>query len=64
MANDSKRYAMVCIECGSDEVSRDAWAHWDSRTQQWVLGAVFNYAHCHECEAESSLIEVELSPIV
>jgi len=62
MANDSKRYAMVCRHCGSDEVSRDAWADWDTKSQQWVLGAVFDYAHCHRCDGETSLIEVELAP--
>jgi hypothetical protein len=62
MANDSKRYAMVCNVCGSDEVSRDAWADWDTKAQEWVLGAVFDYAHCHKCGSETSIIEVELSP--
>jgi len=62
MANDSKRYAMVCRHCGSDDVSRDAWADWDTGKQEWVLGAVFDYAHCHKCERETSIIEVELAP--
>ena len=61
MADDSKRYAMVCGECGSDEVSRDPWADWDTSKQEWVLGAVFDYAHCHKCNCETSLIEVELA---
>lgn len=64
MANDSKRYAMVCSECGSDDISRDAWADWDTGKQEWVLGAVFDYGHCHKCEGESSLIEVELKQAV
>lgn len=62
MANDGKRLAMVCNVCGSDDVSRDSWANWDTRSQQWVLGAVFDYAHCHKCGCETSLVEVELSP--
>lgn len=62
MANDSKRHAMVCSRCGSDEVSRDAWADWDSAKQQWVLGAVFDYAHRHKCDGESSITLVELAP--
>jgi hypothetical protein len=57
----SKRLAMICSACGSDEVSRDAWADWDAARQEWVLGAVFDYAHCHRCDRETSLIEVELS---
>lgn len=62
MASDGKRYAMVCNACGSDEVSRDAWADWDVKNQQWVLGAVFDYAHCHKCDGETRLVEVELAP--
>ncbi len=49
----------VCAYCGSGEISRDAWADWDTATQQWVLGAVFDYAHCHRCERETSLKEQE-----
>ncbi len=63
MAADNKRYAMICDTCGSDDVSRDAWADWDTRTQQWVLGAVFDYAHCHKCDGETSLVEVELARV-
>jgi hypothetical protein len=62
MVNDSKRIAIACGTCGSDEVSRDAWANWDTRGQEWMLGAVFDYGHCHRCGTESSLIEVELIP--
>lgn len=64
MAESDNRIAIVCGECGSDEVSRDAWADWDTGKQEWVLGAVFDYGHCHKCEGESSLIEVELKPTV
>jgi hypothetical protein len=62
MANDGKRIAIICGTCGSDEVSRDAWADWDIDKQEWVLGSVFDYGHCHKCECESRLIEVELAP--
>ena len=33
---------IICGTCGGNNVSRDAWANWDTRTQQWVLGAVFD----------------------
>lgn len=62
MTESDKRIAIICGTCGSDDVSRDAWANWDTREQEWVLGAVFDYGHCHRCEGESSLVEVELSP--
>lgn len=52
----------VCNTCGSDRVSRDAWAEWDVKSQDWVLRDAFDYAHCHRCDSETSLQEVELSP--
>lgn len=52
----------VCSTCGSDDVSRDAWAEWSVDAQRWVLRTEFDYAHCHRCDEETSLIEVELNP--
>jgi hypothetical protein len=54
---------MVCRQCGSDDVSRDAWADWDTGTQQWVLRCAFDYAHCHKCDGETSITEVELATV-
>ena len=62
MANDSKRYAMLRKVCGSDDVSREASADWDTRNQRWVLRCAFDHAHCHKCDGETSIIEVELAP--
>lgn len=47
----------ICNRCGSNDVSRDAWADWDTGLQQWVLRVAFDYAHCHVCEGETRLIE-------
>ena len=63
MANDGKRVTFVCNTCGSDFVTRDAWAEWDVEDQDWILGAAFDYAFCHKCEEETRLVEVELAPI-
>lgn len=52
----------VCSTCGSDDVSRDAWAEWGVAEQRWVLRAEFDYAHCHRCDSETNLIEVQLNP--
>ena len=41
-------------------MTRDAWAEWDAETQDWTLGAAFDYAFCHDCEAETKLVEVDL----
>ena len=59
MPNDSK-IDIVCGTCGGNNVSRDAWANWDTRKQEWVLSSVFDYGHCHDCDGESRLEEVEL----
>ncbi|MCL6684031.1 hypothetical protein [Sphingomonas alba] len=64
MTKPGKRIAIVCGTCGSDAVSRDAWADWDTGKQEWVLGAVFDYGHCHKCDCEASLLEVELKQAV
>jgi hypothetical protein len=61
MIDQNKRIAIVCGTCGSDEVSRDAWANWDTREQQWVSGKVFDRGHCHRCGTDARLVE-ELSP--
>lgn len=41
-------------------VTRDAWAAWDGEEQDWVLGAAFDYAYCHDCDGETHLVEVDL----
>jgi hypothetical protein len=62
MAETGKRIAIVCGTCGSDEVSRDAWADWDIGRQEWALRTVFDQGFCHRCDCESRLIDVELTP--
>ncbi len=49
--------AIACGHCGSADVSRDAWAAWDETRQEWVLRSVFDYAYCHTCDCERSLVE-------
>lgn len=51
---------IVCRTCGGNSVSRDAWAEWDGDAQEWVLGSVFDYAYCHDCDDETQLDEVAL----
>jgi hypothetical protein len=55
------RVTYVCETCGGKTVTRDAWAEWDEEQQDWVLGAAFDYAFCHDCEEETNLEEVELA---
>ncbi len=51
---------MVCEECRSALVTRDAWAEWDVDQQEWVLGAIFDYAYCHKCEADANIDEMPI----
>ena len=59
MANEKEepKLQMVCETCGSTDVSRDAWGDWDVEAQDWVLGTVFDYAHCHACDGETNIEE-------
>ena len=50
----------VCRSCGGNTVTRDAWAEWDAAVQDWVLGAAFDYAYCHDCDGDTKLVEVDL----
>lgn len=57
----SVRYAYICNACGSDHVTRDAWAAWDVDAQRWVLEAAFDYAYCHRCMMTCRLEQVVLT---
>jgi Zn finger protein HypA/HybF involved in hydrogenase expression len=51
------RLKMSCKNCGLENVLRDAWAEWDSETQQWVLSNVFDHAYCDNCESDTTILE-------
>ena len=54
-----KRIDMVCRDCGSTRVTRDAWAQWDSEEQCWTLAQIFDYSYCFDCEADAPVVERE-----
>lgn len=56
-----KKLRMVCPECGSTGVVRDAYAEWDEEEQDWVLLAVYDHAACNECGKDDiTIIEEEI----
>jgi nitrate/TMAO reductase-like tetraheme cytochrome c subunit len=57
-----KRMAYVCGACGSSQVALDAWAAWDVELQNWVLRNTSTTEFCDDCNSETTLIEVVLSP--
>lgn len=42
---------MVCPNCGSDDIARDAAARWDCESQEWELTALYG-AGCDSCGVE------------
>lgn len=55
---------IICSECGSDDVVRDAWAAWDADRQEWVLASVFDDGFCEACERSVSLSERTLLRVI
>jgi len=47
------RIKIVCGDCGSANVMRDAWAVSDTENQCWELGNVFDAGYCDDCSGES-----------
>ena len=52
---------IVCKQCGSDNVMRDAYAMWSVEEQKWTLAATYDVTDCVDCEVEAPLIEKELT---
>lgn len=45
----------VCSTCGSEEVRRDAYASWNTKTQEWELITTFDNTDCEQCGGQCSL---------
>lgn len=54
------RLIMVCVECGSNQVIRDAWAVWDRERQQWKLGGLHESEFCSCCDQPTETEELPL----
>ena len=50
------RIEWVCSECGSDEVLHDAYAIWNSETQDFELRSVHDDCVCEGCGEHNSAI--------
>jgi hypothetical protein len=46
----------TCRTCGSEHVSKDAWACWNSQSGLWELENVFDHEYCHVCETDTSFV--------
>ncbi len=54
---------MVCSNCGSKRVRRDAYAEWDVRSQKWVLQNVFDFAVCESDECDGNQTRIDEVPM-
>jgi hypothetical protein len=52
------RVIVICTTCGSENVSLDAWAGWNTETQAWELTHTFDYSYCHACDDECRIEEI------
>jgi hypothetical protein len=63
MAKEPKLLIMVCSDCGSTDVFRDAGAVWNVEKQDWELGTVYDQGFCNNCaetgDSMHSIDEVE-----
>lgn len=58
----SDKVKMICSNCGSTNVWKDANARWNETTQKWELLNTFDNDYCEDCDGECSLDEKPLEP--
>jgi hypothetical protein len=44
----------TCNDCGGHDIFLDAWAEYDSVTEDWVLQNTFDHSYCNSCEGTCS----------
>jgi hypothetical protein len=54
---DSVRVEFVCEQCGSANVSSDAFSRWDVPRQQWVVVGHYDSSECLDCAEETGLVK-------
>lgn len=59
-----KRVQMVCPDCGSTDVTRDASADWNVDKQTWELFTTYDACYCGKCdETKRYFVEAELNEL-
>ena len=59
-----KRVQMLCPDCGSTDVTRDASADWNVDTQKWELYTTYDACYCGKCdETKRYFVEAELNEL-
>ena len=52
---------MVCDNCGSEDVLRDAFAKWDYDSQEWIFNSTLDTTSCNTCGEEDCVEEKAVS---
>jgi hypothetical protein len=48
----------VCAHCGSENVTHDALARWDTETQEWSISSTLDNSDCDRCGNECTVEDV------
>lgn len=49
-----------CKNCGSENISRDAWIMWNVDQQDWIINDIFDEIYCFDCEETSKEVLEEI----
>lgn len=51
-----KKEKIICAQCGSEEIAKDAFATWNFQNQEWELHSTYDTTKClnEDCEADDS----------
>ncbi len=61
MSNDKQH--PVCRYCGSDDISSDAVAYWNTDKNAWDISGVFDGGYCNACEQEMKFFNwIDIKP--
>jgi hypothetical protein len=60
---DGIGFTPTCKTCGSEHVSKDAWACWNPATGFWELETTFDHEYCHVCEADTSFVWMRVDQV-
>lgn len=53
MEEPEQPFDLVCDECGSNEILRDAYTAWSPSTQKWEICNQFDQIYCAQCDGRT-----------
>jgi hypothetical protein len=51
----------ICTHCGSSDVCFDAYAKWNTKTQDFEIYTTFEETWCRECDGENKCKTIDLA---